>query len=108
MAIQKIEANVVCDGCGKQFRVELPLDVPLDDFVDLEDICREYVAWGEGYILVDTFPLDNHVSIAEGDTPNHWLMHLCDDCTRIIDKKLGGAIESTKDQVMEALGLVEI
>lgn len=110
MAVVRIDALCVCEGCGKRFGVELEVAEPLKGgaYDDFEDMVRWYVrggnvncyTWGvRGKATVDRLSLSCHATV-QAD------LLLCDTCTTKCDSvEVPEDRNLTRAEVNEALGL---
>ena len=108
MAIIRLDALCECEGCQKQFGIEIDIaqDFKPDVCVDFDEIVRETIRngdscgyrWGvRGQRTVDRMALSYNVTI-QAD------LMLCDECSRKCDAlPIEGNL--TRAQVNEALGL---
>lgn len=92
-----------CEGCGKDFIVVIDQGRSIPPGWDLVEIARDAIRGGECVEIIDkyrckTTGIANSSSIQDG-------VHLCPECTHIVDEAVPGERNATRQEIETALGI---
>jgi hypothetical protein len=103
--IRWLRACWECDGCGKDFIVEIDTGWKPPAEWDFVDIARDAVAGGSQVTIepLGKHHITTHVGLVDSCSIQHDMM-LCKDCTRIADEIGDDNYQPSKDEILACLG----